>query len=336
MTKLATRDLIEWYKTYRRSLPWRNTRDPYKIWLSEIILQQTRISQGLSYYQHFVETYPTIHHLASSTDDQVMKSWEGLGYYSRARNLLHTARYISNELKGEFPRTYLDLLQLKGIGPYTAAAIASFAYEEKKAVVDGNVLRLFSRIWAYSEDIMTSKARKLFQDRLDVEIRSVNPRLFNNAIMELGSQICSPTPRCMECPLRPACKAYEKDMVLGLPIKKKKKVNPEVFLHYLINKAHYQWITLRPDTGIWPHLYEFPAIRSKNIHIDTEAVAEYTACRQYNAPSRVIKHKLTHRNLIVSFWEVELIDEVLIEKNYKKVENQDLHSYPLPKIFHWF
>jgi len=215
--------LTHWYLQNKRNLPWRNSNSPYHIWLSEIILQQTRVSQGTPYYLAFVKTFPTVFDLANATEQEVLKLWQGLGYYSRARNLHKTAQFIANELNGVFPQNYLGLLNLKGVGDYTAAAIASFAYNERVPVVDGNVFRVLARYIGVEEDIANHRTRKTFQALALDLMQAAEPNLFNQAIMEFGALQCVPkNPNCTICPFNGSCYALQKNKVAILPIKSKK------------------------------------------------------------------------------------------------------------------
>lgn len=255
--------LRDWAAAHPRPLPWKNTRDPYRIWLSEIILQQTRVEQGLPYYERFVAAYPTVKDLAAAPDDEVFKRWEGLGYYSRARNLLATARHISGALGGQFPDTYAGIRDLKGVGDYTAAAIASFAYNLPHAVVDGNVYRVLAR-WAGIDtptDSTEGKRRfaELAQQLLDPE----RPGAHNQAMMDFGATWCTPqSPRCAECPLAEKCTARQTGRVAELPVKAKKTAKKERFLLYFVLKTAdaTTWLRQRPAGDIWADLYEFPAV----------------------------------------------------------------------------
>ena len=227
--------LTSWYLQNKRDLPWRKTKNPYKIWLSEVILQQTRVVQGLPYYENFVNSFPTVFDLAKADEQQVLKIWQGLGYYSRARNLHHTAQYISENLNGEFPKTYNELIKLKGIGSYTASAIASFCFDEKVAVLDGNVYRVLSRYFGVETDISSSKAKKEFQNLADEVLDKNRPALFNQAIMEFGALQCVPkNPNCEVCVLNDSCLALKDKKVAQLPVKVKKTKVKKRFLNYLI------------------------------------------------------------------------------------------------------
>ena len=219
-----SRSLIKWYELNKRDLPWRNTREAYKIWISEIILQQTKVKYGLKYYLNFLRRFPTIYDLADAKEDEVLKLWEGLGYYSRARNLHHTSKFVVDNLNGKFPNTYLEILNLKGIGPYTAAAISSFAFKLPFAVLDGNVIRLLSRYFGIKVPFDNSRGKKLFQELSQELLNYTNPDLHNQAIMEFGALICTPKlPKCEVCHFHNLCYAFNNKMVDQLPIKQKKQ-----------------------------------------------------------------------------------------------------------------
>jgi len=239
-------------------MPWKGEKDPYKVWLSEIILQQTRVEQGLEYYNKFILKFPTIHSLAKAKEDTVFKLWEGLGYYSRCRNLLKTAQIIAKERGGVFPDTYEGILELPGIGPYTAAAIASFAFNRKHAVLDGNVFRVLSRFFAIDLPIDSGQGKKIFQDKANQLIDEGGPGAYNQAIMDFGATVCKPLPDCGSCPLRSRCGAFQSDRVVDLPRKAKRIEKKSVWHYYFIisknGKYHYR---KREDSGIWKGLHEF-------------------------------------------------------------------------------
>ncbi|MFB0925151.1 MAG: A/G-specific adenine glycosylase, partial [Vicingaceae bacterium] len=227
--------LIVWYNEHKRDLPWRKTTDPYQIWLSEIILQQTRVNQGLDYFNKFIKKHPDIHSLAQSSEKDVLNLWQGLGYYSRARNLHFTAKYISNELNGEFPTEYKDILNLKGVGEYTAAAIASFAYKEAYPVVDGNVYRVLSRMFGIENPIDSTEGKKVFKQLATELIDTKNPDTYNQAIMEFGALQCTPKkPNCEDCPYLLECFAYKNGLITELPKKEKKIKQRNRYFNYLV------------------------------------------------------------------------------------------------------
>jgi A/G-specific adenine glycosylase len=244
-------------------MPWKGEKDPYKIWLSEIILQQTRVEQGLEYYEKFVAVFPDIHELASAADKKIYKLWEGLGYYSRCRNLIHTARYISTELQGKFPTRYDDLKKLKGIGPYTAAAISSFAFNEPHAVVDGNVFRVLARIFHIDQSIDSTKGKKFFDQLANDLLDKRKAAAYNQAIMDFGAIVCKPTPCCEQCPFKKYCGAFLKNSIPSLPVKGKKTALRKRWLNYVMVQYKGTFaIQQRMEKDIWHNLFEFVPIEA--------------------------------------------------------------------------
>jgi A/G-specific adenine glycosylase len=254
-----TRQLMHWHATHNeRSLPWKEEKDPYKIWLSEIILQQTRAQQGLPYYEKFTEAYPNIQDLATAEDEAVFRLWQGLGYYNRCRNMLATARYITTELKGRFPDSYETIQALKGIGPYTAAAIASFAYGLPEAVVDGNVYRVLSRYFGIDTPIDSTAGKKEFTELANQLLDKTDSAGYNQAIMDLGATVCKPaSPDCGSCPLQKKCFACEQGLISDLPVKSKKLTVRTRYFHYIVFLHNGKtWIHKRTGKDIWQNLYE--------------------------------------------------------------------------------
>ena len=307
--------LLTWYSRHQRSLPWRETCNPYAIWLSEIILQQTRVKQGLPYYQVFISNYPTINDLAAAPEDEVMRHWQGLGYYSRARNMHHTAQYISQELNGRFPDSYAQLVKLKGIGPYTAAAIASFAFKEKVAVLDGNVFRVLARVFGVAEDISSPAGKKAFQLLADSLIPADQPDTYNQAIMEFGAIQCTPhLPDCLFCPLQQNCFAFRNGLVQVLPHKTKAKASRERYFHYFV--LHYQnqyYLRKRSQSDIWQGLYDFylhetdtPTLPEDILSEELQVLTQANALPAVKAISEVYKHVLTHQKIYAKFYLVPL------------------------------
>ncbi len=290
--------LCRWYAVEGRDLPWRQTRDPYAIWLSEVILQQTRIDQGTAYYHRFLTQFPTVHDLAAADSDTVMKAWEGLGYYSRARNLHATAQHIAQALGGVFPQDYRELLTLKGIGPYTARAIGSFAFDNPVGVLDGNVFRVLSRYLGDASPIDAPATRKAFQAILDSWVDAETAATFNQAMMDLGSMVCTPrTPACPACPLAPACEAHRSGLQAQLPVKGKKLARKTVHHHfYLLHDAEGRiCIRRRPADGLWPNLWEIP----------NEAVEE-SVWQKADLPGYELlgafKHVFTHLDMLIKVY----------------------------------
>lgn len=328
----------DWYTDNKRDLPWRDTTNPYIIWLSEIILQQTRVEQGMSYFYKFSTKYPTVHDLASASEDEVLKDWEGLGYYSRGRNMLATAKYISVELKGIFPSTYKEIIQLKGVGSYTAAAISSFAFNEEQAVVDGNVYRILSRFFGISTPIDSTGGKKEFQKLADQLIALQNPSDHNQAMMEFGSMQCTPKkPDCEKCPLQSECFAFQKGLISELPVKAKKTKQTKRYFTYLIYiDKDSILIQKRPEKGIWANMYEFPLLESKSIKEQDLLIKEQKWLQndkiKVNRISDTHKHILSHQQLFAKFVELE-VDHISIESNNQLIiKQQELKKYALPKL----
>lgn len=334
--------LIEWYLQKKRDLPWRNTTNPYPIWLSEIILQQTRVAQGMPYFYAFLESFPTVKELAIADEQQVLKLWQGLGYYSRARNLHQTAQYIANELDGVFPNSYAGLIQLKGIGEYTAAAIASFAYNEPVPVVDGNVFRVVSRYFGIESDISAGKTKKEFTALAAELLSKEQPALFNQAIMEFGAMHCTPkNPDCENCIFNSSCVALQKGLVGQLPFKSKKIKIRKRYFNYIVlqDKKGNTKIQQRTDKGIWHNLYEFPLFETTQeegfetiaplIKNDTDFGDSVVSIQEANPISLI--HKLSHQHLYIKFWKVT-VNNTLTDG----VNPEQLRTFPFPIVIHNF
>ncbi len=325
--------IIKWYRKNARELPWRESKNPYKIWLSEIILQQTQVKQGLPYFLKFEKLFPTVTDLANADEETVLKAWQGLGYYSRARNLHFAAKYISNELKGVFPNNYKDLLKLKGVGDYTASAIASIAFNEAVPAIDGNVNRFISRLFDVKQAVDSKEGQKeirvFLKDLLDYDA----PGDFNQALMELGALVCRPlNPNCKECPVQEKCLAYANKTIQDRPIKKSKVTVKKMFIDYIFFK-YQDFIILekRNDKGIWKNMYEFPQATFDKKPKD-DAHLEQLRLKYANANETItyikgIKHKLTHRDLHIRFFSCELKEKPL--QNLFSLE--DLESKAMPK-----
>ncbi|MBC8302018.1 MAG: A/G-specific adenine glycosylase [Pelagibacterales bacterium] len=331
-------NLISWYRINKRDLPWRNTKDPYKIWLSEIILQQTKVAQGLPYYNRFIKKYPNVQVLAGASEKEVLKLWEGLGYYRRARNLHETAKIIVTNLEGIFPSTYKNLIKLPGIGDYTASAISSFSINEINPVIDGNVYRFLSRLLGILIPINTNKSLKEFRNIAKILISKKNPSDFNQAIMEFGSLVCKPkNPICNECIYQKSCFAYLNQKTLTLPLKNSKKKVKERFLNFLIIKSPdgNTVIEKRINKDIWQNLYQFPLIESekplykKNLSIKLKEI-QYLNSKDiefYLYQNKSFSHKLTHQNIHSSFW---IFDVKKIKNNQTNIRNLDMYPFPKP------
>lgn len=293
--------LANWYKMHRRDLPWRNTTSPYKVWLSEIILQQTRVDQGLSYYLNFVNTYPTIADLALAPIDDVLRLWQGLGYYSRARNLHFTANQILTEYGGEFPNNYSEISKLKGVGDYTASAIASFSFGEVQPVLDGNVFRVLSRYYGIEEDIAKGTNRKIFKSILEKEIDHKDPATFNQAIMEFGALQCTPkSPDCSSCPLEDDCFALKNGLIEQLPFKSKTVKKRNRYFNFVLLKYNNQFALIkREKKDIWQGLFELPlheSAKNEKIELLTDKYAplDITKTTVFE-PNK--KHLLSHQTI---------------------------------------
>jgi len=307
--------LLSWYPRHHRDLPWRRTRDPYAIWLSEVILQQTRVAQGLPYYESFLAAYPTVQNLAAAPEQEVLRLWQGLGYYSRARNMHHTAQQVVQEYGGRFPSTYAELLKLRGVGPYTAAAIASFAFDEAVAVLDGNVYRVLARIFGLHSDIAAPASRKEFQALADQHIPASAPADFNQAIMEFGAIHCTPAkPDCLFCPLQQQCWAFQHGQVALLPVKSKAKAARVRFFQYFVlrHKEHI-YLRERREKDIWQGLYDFalsettiPDIPASEVIRYLDALGASIDTSQAAEPSTVYRHVLSHQKLEARFHPIEL------------------------------
>ena len=260
-----SRALLPWYRAHRRPLPWRGDPDPYRVWLSEVILQQTRVDQGLAYWQRFTERYPTVKDLATAPEGEVLKLWQGLGYYSRARNLLSAARQVVNDHGGQFPSTHAELLKLKGVGDYTAAAIASICFGRPDAVVDGNVFRVLARVFGIETPIDSTAGRKEFRALAGRLLDPAHPGDHNQAVMELGATVCTPKNyACLLCPLQARCIAFATGRIDALPVKAGVTRTRDRFFNYL-HIATAKGLFLRQRTGkdIWQGLWELPLIESE-------------------------------------------------------------------------
>lgn len=294
------KNLMDWSSKNPRPMPWKGECDPYKIWLSEIILQQTRVEQGLPYYQKFVQQYPSVRHLADAPEDELMKLWEGLGYYSRARNLHASAKYIAHERNGAFPNTFEEIRALKGVGNYTASAIASFAFGLPHAVLDGNVYRVLARFLGIDSQTDTPAAQKQFSALAQSLLDPARPAAHNQAMMDFGATWCTPqNPRCSDCPLSPQCRAFLTGRVTELPVKSKSLVKKKRQFHYLIfNHLEHVFVRKRSEKDIWRGLWEFPHIENP-AQITTLGPGTVTV----SAPFRQL---LTHQEVTAIFYEIDL------------------------------
>jgi A/G-specific adenine glycosylase len=332
-----SKKILQWYHQNKRELPWRQTTDPYKIWLSEVMLQQTRVAQGLPYYEKFVSRFPTVYDMAKAQEDEILKLWQGLGYYSRARNMHTTAKTVVEEKGGEFPNTYEGLLKLKGVGDYTASAIASISFGIPEPVVDGNVYRVLSRYFGVELPINSTQGITYFKALARKVMDRENIRDYNQGIMEFGAIQCAPKkPYCLLCPLKDGCVALAENKTQKLPIKLKKGKIKQRYFNYLIflDKDRYTELEQRKGKGIWQGLYQFPLIETDEL-VDEATISrklkkrfsdkKITAIRQYN--DEVVVHKLTHQHLRTMFWIVETTTKMNQGIPWSKIE-----EYPVPVL----
>lgn len=341
MNKIINNSLHKWYSQNKRTLPWREVNDPYLIWISEIILQQTRVDQGLSYFNRFIQSFPNVKSLAEADEEQVLKLWQGLGYYSRARNLHAAAKDIMERFGGTFPSGYKDILSLKGIGEYTAAAIASFSFGQPYAVVDGNVFRVLSRLFSIDDPIDSTMGKKVFtvlaQELLDRE----NPGTHNQAIMELGALQCVPNnPDCNKCPLIDKCLAYANNSISRYPVKQgKTTVKNRYFNYFDIRDRDHTYIVKRTQNDIWKNLYEFPLIETtENLPIELLLKEErFTSLFEKDIQIELLsqaKHILSHRIIYANFYKIEIAGNSLTGNMFIKIPASDIHNYPVSRLVH--
>ncbi|MES2565448.1 MAG: A/G-specific adenine glycosylase [Bacteroidota bacterium] len=329
--------LISWYKKNKRDLPWRDTKDPYNIWMSEIILQQTQVVQGLNYYNKFIDTFPTVTELANAPEDKVMRLWQGLGYYSRARNLHAAAKAIKLNHKGKFPVTYETIKELKGVGDYTAAAISSFAFDLPHAVVDGNVYRVLSRLFDISTPINSTQGKKEFQLVADELLNKKQPALHNSSMMEFGALCCKPqNPKCEDCPLQIHCMAFHNNTVGLRPVKDKKIKIRERFLHYFIfNYKDNVFIQKRTEKDIWQNLYEFFLIETSEA-TDSKILLKHKTIKdlginfKVNSITVAKKHVLSHQHLYATFYDVDI--EEPLKNILIKIKRDSLSTIAFPQL----
>ncbi len=332
--KTLTDEIILWYKENKRILPWRSTKDPYKIWVSEIILQQTQIKTGIKYYVKFLAKYPTIQNLAKAQELEVLKIWEGLGYYNRALNMMKAAKQVIMFFDGIFPSKYIDLIQLKGVGEYTASAISSICKDEKRAVLDGNVYRVLSRIYNINTPINTPKGKIQFQKIADSLLPNKNTGIYNQAIMDFGSIHCTKhKPKCLICPIQKTCQGFKLNLVKNRPVKKQKNTIKNRYFNYLlINNKNLFIIQQRGNNDIWKKLYELPLIESKAT-IKAENLMESKYIRQFDllkiSKLNSIIHKLSHQKLNIQYWNIK-VDKNVVFDNEKKINIEDVDKYPFP------
>lgn len=338
--------LVEWYEREKRDLPWRETKNPYKIWVSEIILQQTRVNQGMDYYYRFISEFPDIQSLAESSEDKVLKVWQGLGYYSRARNMHKAANQIVKKRNGIFPNNYTDLLSLKGIGPYTAGAIASLAFGQKVPAIDGNVKRVLSRFAGIDGDLTKKQNMNLIEYEAVKLLENHNPGTINQALMDLGAMVCKPSnPLCQECPLNTACAALQGDRVSDIPFiyKKNKKKIRHLNYYIIINKQRILG-RQREKNDIWRGLTEFPLIESTHPKSEAELIGSF--CDIFGLPASYsiefiegpVKHILSHQNIFAFFIGLQVDEKFFLRcsLNYQILDINKLDQPAWPRLIDRF
>ncbi|HWZ16203.1 MAG TPA: A/G-specific adenine glycosylase [Mucilaginibacter sp.] len=336
-------ELLQWYRQNKRDLPWRNTTDAYVIWLSEIILQQTRVDQGLPYFKRFFEKYPDVTSFAAASEDEILKLWQGLGYYSRGRNMLKTARQVQELFDGRFPQSYAELIKLKGIGPYTAAAIASFSANEARAVVDGNVYRVLARYFGIEEPINSTEGKKIFQATADELLNMEQPGMHNQAMMEFGAILCTPAnPACGICPVRTGCYAFINNAVKVLPVKLKTgKVRDRFLNYFLYIDGRTVLLNKRNERDIWANMYDLPLIETLSLLSPQDLLALPITTQLFGTNINVLEHSqvkihlLTHQRLHVRLIRLQNKPVKLSEQwFFTPVEN--LKKLAIPKILFIF
>ena len=330
--------LSQWYAINKRDLPWRSTVNPYYIWLSEIILQQTRVEQGLPYYLKFIDTFPVVADLANADEDLVLKLWQGLGYYSRARNLQFSAKLILSEFGGNFPDNHAEILKLKGVGPYTAAAISSFSFGLPFAVLDGNVIRVLSRVFGIQTPFDTTAGKKQFQKLAQELLDKKSPAEYNQAIMEFGALQCVPkSPKCNDCPIVNDCIAFNTNTVSLLPVKSKKLKVKNRYLHFLVVNKNNEVLIGKRNSGIWQGLYEFPFLEFDE-NLNEKSVLKSTlwinffkdSVKQISSISEEYIHKLSHQKIHAKFWVIDV--NSFRSSDFKIVKCNELQKYPVSSL----
>jgi len=335
--------LIQWYEQHKRDLPWRDTDDAYKIWISEIILQQTRVNQGLDYYYRFVERFPDVQNLAAASEDEVLKYWQGLGYYSRARNLHKAAQQVVSQFDGKFPDQYADVLSLSGVGEYTAAAICSFAYNLPFAVVDGNVFRVLSRLFGINTPIDSGQGKKEFKLLAEELLDKKHSGQHNQAIMEFGALQCTPvSPVCETCPLSAQCIALATRNIAALPVKTQKvKTRARYFNYLFIKYKDKTYLQRRTDNDVWKNLYEFPLIEADRLLEESEILqhsyfsnitAGINSEISISLLSAPLKHMLTHQQIYAQCFIVEINEESKFLKQFEKTEIEHIGDYAVSRL----
>ncbi len=338
-------EIIDWYQKNKRDLPWRNTNDPYIIWLSEIIMQQTRVEQGTPYFNRFTEKYPTVQHFASATEEEILKLWQGLGYYSRGRNMHQTSQAVMEEHAGYFPKNYDSLIRLKGLGEYTAAAISSFSSNEAKAVVDGNVFRLLSRYFGIDTPINTGKGKKIFTDLANELLDQTQAGIFNQAMMEFGSLQCKPkNPDCTICPLQTSCEARLKNRINELPVKIKAQKSRERYFNYILAIKNDQILVNKRRSGdIWENLIDLPLFETESRTEFPDLIQSENFIKAFGkevlvrSVSKPVKHILSHQKLHANFIQIEDFTEAFLpDQSWFYVSREELEKLPQPKLIFQF
>ncbi len=338
-------EIIEWYQKHKRDLPWRNSNDPYIIWLSEIIMQQTRVEQGMPYFNRFAEKYPTVEHFASATEEEILKLWQGLGYYSRGRNMHQTSQAVMEEHAGYFPKNYDPLIRLKGIGEYTAAAISSFSSNEAKAVVDGNVFRLLSRYFGIDTPINTGKGKKIFTGLANELLDHTQAGIFNQAMMEFGSLQCKPkNPDCPVCPLQTSCEARLKNRIDDLPVKLKSQKSRERYFNYILAIKNDQILINKRRSGdIWENMIDLPLFETKSPIEVPDLILSENFIKAFGKQvlvryvSKPVKHVLSHQRLNTSFIQIEqFTEDFLPDQSWFYVSRDEFEKLPQPKLIFQF
>jgi A/G-specific adenine glycosylase len=340
-----SRLLLRWNREKNnRTMPWKGEKDPYKIWLSEIILQQTRVEQGLNYYQSFLENFPSVYHLAEAPDNKVYKLWEGLGYYNRCKNLITTARNIVENRNGQFPEEFEELKTLKGIGPYTAAAISSFAFNKPHAVLDGNVFRVLARIFGIRKQIDSTDGKRYFSKLAAEILDKRQPAIFNQAIMDFGATVCKPQPNCSNCPFIKYCTAYQTGTIDELPVKgKKASIKKRWFNYLIIDYKGKVGIHQRKENEIWENLFQFSLIETNSAKNAKYIFALAVQKKILNKDSYKLidisesyRQQLTHQLIFGKFYRIKLINPPLNNKQLIWVTPSSLNKFPFPKLINQY
>jgi A/G-specific adenine glycosylase len=331
--------IYSWYANNKRDLPWRRTQDPYKIWISEIILQQTRVAQGVSYYLKFIRRFPNVHELAVAAEDEILKIWQGLGYYSRARNLHDAAKFIVKNHDGKFPDTYNEIINLKGIGPYTAAAISSIAFNLPFPALDGNVTRVLARLFGIVAPPDSPDGKKKFQNVARDIMPAINPGFHNQALMEFGALQCVPkSPRCFDCPVAAACYANIHRNIAQLPAKAKKiSQRTRFFCYFLVENENYTWIEKRTLNDIWKNLYQLPLSETESNNIfdnltDIQFPFSENSDLTVKFISPVIKHILSHQVIFARIAYLQAGADFELKSPYLKIPRDSIQQYPVPRL----